>query len=236
MNLKRSLLVLVTVLLVFTTTACSLRASTPPAPTPTQQGGGFPIPGTETMDIFEAIATQTALAEAGGGVPPAATAVLPGVTPQATAGEQLPAQPTQAAPTQPLAQPTQPVVVQPTNPPIVVPTATPGRPSTYTLQKGEFPYCIARRFDVNPVDLLSINGLGVNTVIQPGTSLRIPQSGSFPGGRELRDHPSSYTVRANDTIYSIACLYGDVDPISIAIANGLSEPYSLSSGTTIHIP
>src|SRR5690606_3962464 len=33
------------------------------------------------------------------------------------------------------------------------------RPSTYTLQKGEFPYCIARRFNVDPTQLLSMSGL-----------------------------------------------------------------------------
>ncbi len=71
-------------------------------------------------------------------------------------------------------------------------TATPtqivvsGRPSTYTLQTGEFPWCIARRFNVDPQTLLSLSGLREGVVYPAGTLLRIPQSGSFPGPRALR--------------------------------------------------
>ena len=31
-------------------------------------------------------------------------------------------------------------------------TPTPGRPATYVIQDGEFPYCIARRFNVDLAD------------------------------------------------------------------------------------
>jgi hypothetical protein len=34
----------------------------------------------------------------------------------------------------------------------------------------------------------------------------------------------------------VACRYGDVDPMGIAAANGLSSPYTLTPGTTIQIP
>jgi hypothetical protein len=52
----------------------------------------------------------------------------------------------------------------------------------------------------------------------------------------LQDHPTTYTVAAGDTIYSIACKFGDVDPMSIAIANDLDAPYNLDAGDRIHIP
>jgi spore germination protein YaaH len=119
---------------------------------------------------------------------------------------------------------------------VVVPTATPGRPASYTIHSGEFPYCIARRFDVNPDDLLSLNGLSAGEVIQPGLSLNIPQSGSFPGERAWHSHPSTYTVGGNDTIYGIACYFGDVDPSSIAIANSISLTAPLTIGKTLNIP
>jgi LysM repeat protein len=120
---------------------------------------------------------------------------------------------------------------------VVVPTATPGRPATYTLQKGEFPFCIARRFNLNVADLLALNGLDINSRPQIGFVLRIPQSGVWSsGGRALISHPASYTVKAGDTLYSIACVYGDVDPNAMIVANDLKSPYTLSAGQTLQIP
>ncbi|HXQ34060.1 MAG TPA: LysM peptidoglycan-binding domain-containing protein [Anaerolineales bacterium] len=111
------------------------------------------------------------------------------------------------------------------------------RPSSYTLQKGEFPYCIARRFDVNPEELLSLNGLSDGSIYYPNLSLRIPQSGSFPGTRALSSHPTTYTVRASDqTVYGVACVFGDVDPSAIAQANGISVGAALTAGQTLSIP
>lgn len=122
-------------------------------------------------------------------------------------------------------------------------TATPtqivvsGRPSTYTLQAGEFPWCIARRFNVDPQTLLSLSGLREGVVYPAGTLLRIPQSGSFPGPRALRAHPTTYTISsADETFYSIACLFGDIDPGAIAQANGLALGSPLTVGQTVKIP
>jgi hypothetical protein len=66
--------------------------------------------------------------------------------------------------------------------------------------------------------------------------LTIPTTGTFPGPRALLSHPTTYTVGGGETIYSIACYYGDVDPMAIAAVNALSSPYTLSPGTTIRIP
>jgi LysM repeat protein len=120
-----------------------------------------------------------------------------------------------------------------------LPTSVPvgSRPATYTLQPGEFPYCIARRFDVDPDALLSLNGLSSGTIYRPNLSLRIPQSGSFPGTRALRNHPVTYTVASSsETIYGIACLFGDVDPSAIAQANNIAPSAALTSGQQLSIP
>jgi LysM repeat protein len=121
------------------------------------------------------------------------------------------------------------------------PTTTPVppgvRPATYTLQSGEFPYCIARRFNVDPDQLLSLSGLTSPDIYYSGLKLTIPQSGAFPGDRALIAHPSTYTVVSSDeTLYSIACKYGDVDPAAIASANGISLSASLTVGQQIKIP
>jgi LysM repeat protein len=116
-------------------------------------------------------------------------------------------------------------------------TPTPGLPATYTLQFGEFPYCIARRLNLNPDELLALNNLVDGAVFQPGLVLKIPQTGNpFPGGRALRPHPGTYSVQVDDTIYKIACVYGDVDPIYLAAFNGIAAPYTLQTGRVLNIP
>lgn len=124
-----------------------------------------------------------------------------------------------------------------------VPTSTiavvTDRPATYTLQSGEHPYCIARRYNVDPVDLLSLSGLTINQAysLPAGTLLRIPQTGSFPGDLALRPHPTTYTVTSSDeTFYSIACLFGNVHPSQIAQANGLALGSPLRVGLVLQIP
>jgi len=122
---------------------------------------------------------------------------------------------------------------------LVVPTGIPTitAPSSYTLRTGEYVYCIARRFDVNPADLLALNGLGPYSVVYSGLTLQIPQSGGgFPGQRSLLNHPTTYTVVSGDTIYAIACQFGDVTPEAIAYANKLQEPYRLQAGQDLIIP
>ncbi len=123
----------------------------------------------------------------------------------------------------------------------VQPAATqqPGtRPASYTLQKGEFPYCIARRFNVDPDELLSLNGISSGTVYYAGLTLKIPQTGNpFPGNRMLRTHPGTYTVSsADETVYGVACIYGDIEPSRIAQENGISVDAALTLGQQLRIP
>lgn len=206
--------------------ACTRSASTPPASA---------VPGEETPQaenwqqqtmeaVRFALLTQTAQAASG-------EATTPAVTPTATVVAPL----TPGATAVSAATPTAPA---PTVPAVVLPTSTPlVRPTTYTLQEGEFPYCIARRFNVNPGELLRINGLTSYSVYYAGMDLRIPQSGGgFPGSRALRPHPASYTVRPGDTIYTIACAFGDVDPAMIAYVNNLGGNVKPSPGSVINIP
>lgn len=118
---------------------------------------------------------------------------------------------------------------------VVIPTVT--RPATYTLQEGEFPYCIARRFNVDPTDLVSVNGLAADELVSPGTTLQIPQNSTWTGeGRVRNPHPDTYTVSAGETIYSIACYYGDVSPEAIIAVNQLESPYTLRAGQVLDIP
>jgi LysM repeat protein len=112
-----------------------------------------------------------------------------------------------------------PTAIEPT----LTPTPVNLRPLTYTLHQGEFPYCIARRFNVDPNELLAINRLAPAQTFYAGMLLQIPQSGNiFPGNRTLQVHPTTYLVSLrNETIYSIACSFGDIDPDTIAQVNNI---------------
>jgi LysM repeat protein len=221
----KTLSLVVLVAFSFTLASCVRSASTPPPATetanPNATGGA-----TATYDplaILAQGATQTFQAASGTIVAP--TAGTPVATP--LGGIELPT-------ATPIAVGSPVVVGTPaptyTAPPLV-------KPASYTLQSGEFPYCIARRFDVNPNELLTLNGLSSGDLYEPGMTLTIPQTDlTFPGDRALLAHPATYTVLSGDTIYSVACKYGDVDPLGIAAANGLQSPYTLTVGQSIQIP
>lgn len=214
-------IIIVMVIILIGTSACTRAAYK--APVTNAQATAtlsFPV-STQPNVISEVISgTNTALAAIGTFVPttqpPAATQES-----QATAQVSTAAATNTAAPT------------------IQVPTPTPGLPETYTLHKGESVYCLSRRFNLNPIDLLSLNGLSGAELLPVGYVLKIPSGSEWNldiAARSLLDHPTQYTVVSGDTIYTVACAFGDVDPNAIIFANNLSEPYDLTPGQTIHIP
>ena len=234
MEKKRLLIVIMAGMLVLALAACVRPASTPPSSeaSPTT-AGDFPVPGAtdDVMSQLEQAATQTLMAMQG--------TPISSPTPPLVQGTAAPVQPTSAPADTTVVQPTQAAAAAapPSATPVPLPQPTPGKPSSWTLQKGEFPFCIARRFDVSPEELLRLNGLSSNSYFYAGMVFKIPQTGSgFPGGRALKSHPTNYSVGSGDTIFTIACQYGDVDPYAIAAANGLSSPYNLKSGQSLYIP
>jgi LysM repeat protein len=242
MNRKHIILTAgITLLILVAISACVRPASTPPkgGTSVATTTGAFPVPGStqDVMSQLESLATQTAIALQGGGTPVAPSGAVPTQPGPAQAGQ------TQAVsgspvPTQPPPQPTTALqTTAPQSTPLPYPTATPGLPSNYTLQKGEYPYCIARRFDINPNQLLAASGLSSGGTYPSGTVLKIPKNAdSFPGNRALKSHPTNYTASSGDTAYSIACLFGDVDPNAIVAANGLKSPADVKSGQELYIP
>lgn len=112
-------------------------------------------------------------------------------------------------------------------------------PPTYSLQPGEWPMCIARRYNVDPTAMLSASGLNFESKPDVGYTLNLPQNASWPdkfGPRAIRAHPSDHTVVAGETLFTISCAYGDVDPSGIVSENGLEPPYKLTGGQVLHIP
>ncbi len=110
-------------------------------------------------------------------------------------------------------------------------------PDVYHLKRGEFPYCLARRFDIHPNKLMRVNGFFNGQQFYPGQAVIIPASARpFPGNRALRRHPATHWVSGRETIYSIACTYGDIDPMQIAWLNGLTPPYKIYRGQGLILP
>lgn len=232
MKQARITLVILALTLALLVTGCVQRASTTPAGADeSTPGAKAPEEGatSDVMSQLERAATQTLMALQ-------ATQQPAQATPEPTMAGGEVSQPTTEAPA--VEQPTSaPAAAQPTQAPVAVPTATPGIPTSYTLQKGEHPFCIARRFNVNPSTMLQLSGLSGGDTYYPGLVLRIPQGdGGFPAARSLKAHPTNYTVSAGDTIFSIACEFGDADPNAIIIANSLQSPYDLTAGQNLYIP
>ena len=210
---KTSLIILIAIIASLMFSACTMSASTPPPVTPT----------TNLSEIARQ-ATETAIAKTpkvGDTQVPDETSV-PGTEPTATSA----------------------VEVEPTATP--APTEEEGDseiileypvPDSYTLHSGEHIYCLARRFNILPDDIVDYNGYEYGTLLFPGDVILLPPNGrSYLGNRALQYHPADYTVVYGDTLYSIACLFGDVDPRSIAAANDLDIDQVLTPGTVLQIP
>jgi LysM repeat protein len=233
-----SMLMLVSII----ASACNQPYSQPPSVTntPINPDSLFatPIGGPTNMNDVQNFATGTSLALTGTSAPALVTQTLPVGTPQAatiTPTSLVVINPTTTATATLAVSGTQSSSTQPGG---TLPTSVPvgSRPSTYLLQKGEFPYCIARRFDVNPQELLTLNGLVNGDIYYPNLTLKIPQTGSFPPPRALKPHPTTYTATAGQTVYGVACVFGDVYPSAIAQANNISESAILTASQSLSIP
>lgn len=251
---KRFFIFILVILFVFVLAACTRSASQPPS---SDEDVNLPLPTLGTQDpmkLLEEMGTQTAVAQEAGakevdvGTGEDQPVAEEGTAEEGVAEEAAPEGETgvEAAPEGGEGEEAAPEETGEAGE--AEPEAGGGQepvavkeydvPNTYTLKTGEFPYCIARRFNISPSALLSANGLGLNSQVSAGTKLTIPKNADpwDQGKRALRDHPTNYTVVSGDTVYSIACLFGDVDPRAIEDVNGLSGGYSLSAGQVIKIP
>ena len=211
---------------------CTISYSNPPTGSPKGDGTSAYSTNSGPVATMNALRTafiqQTVQASGQNGTPAGATntasfstvAVTPTV--EGTPGTQAPAATATA---------TQPALP-------LAPTSTPGVPTTYKIHEGETIYCLARRFNIDPADILAANNDDPN--VYPDDVINIPQHGNaFPGERALHPHTAnmSYTVTAGyDTIYKIGCYFGDVDPNRIIAANSLKDPFTLALGQKIVIP
>jgi LysM repeat protein len=216
---SRTFIILMLVgIFIFGLTSCKLPASKGPQ----SNSDGFPVPGGSDQTPgginVSTFATQTA------------QAAPPTVVASSVPSENPPASPYPEATSVP-------GVPESTSTSIVYVTATPGNPpASYKLEAGEFPFCIARRFNVSLTELLSLNGLTTSSYFYAGQVLQIPQTGNpFDGPRALHEHPDYFKIQPGDTLNTIACYYGDVSPDMISLQNGLHST-DLPVGEVLIIP
>lgn len=237
-GMKRSASIFATLTLIAVLlSACNKPYSTQPAvtntPIDTSSLFATPVSVSTGLNDVEIFATQTAQALN----PALLNTATPGVAPQnptvtSTPFVQLPSTST-ATPTSTLALPP-----GATSTPGSVPSGS--RPPTYVLQSQEFPFCIARRYNLDPDSLLAQNGLDSGTVYYSGFQLNLSNVASpFPGNRALQSHPTTYTVTGNadTTVYGVACKFGDIEPSAIVSANSsITLDSTLNVGQTLNIP
>ncbi len=98
---------------------------------------------------------------------------------------------------------------------------------TYTVQKGDTLYIIARRFNVSVQSIVSLNSLTNPDLIYPGQQLKIPTPAE--GMTQI------YTVRAGDTTWIIAQRFRTTVS-RIAQLNNLADPAFLNIGQKLIVP
>jgi len=221
--------------------ACDLQYSTPPVVTntPIDPNSLFatPIGGATEMSDIEAFGTQTAQA-----ANPVTSSPAPqNSTATSTPFVSLPNNPT-LTPTATLAVPAGATLTPLPGGPTTTPIPSGSRPPNYTLQREEFPYCIARRYNLDPDSLILENQLSSGTLYFAGYVLDLRNvAAPFPGVRALRPHPATYTVTGNadSTVHGVACKFGDVFPeaiVQLPTNGGITLNSALTIGQILNIP
>ncbi|MBQ9024158.1 MAG: LysM peptidoglycan-binding domain-containing protein [Bacilli bacterium] len=98
---------------------------------------------------------------------------------------------------------------------------------TYTVQRGDTLWSIAKKFNTNVNDLKRVNNLNTNTLFV-GQTLKVP------GYYTAEDTNITYVVKRGDTLYSISRQYG-VPVDTLRRINNLTSDV-LSIGQEISIP
>jgi LysM repeat protein len=113
-------------------------------------------------------------------------------------------------------------------------TGPTGGATTYTVQRGDWLYAIARKFGVSVAALQAANPSVTSNVVYPGQVLNIPARGTGappPNPKNL----VRYTVQYGDTLFSIAVRF-HTTTYALQIANHLANSNFIYPGQVLTIP
>ncbi len=108
-------------------------------------------------------------------------------------------------------------------------------PTLHTVAWGETLSSIARTYGVTPQAIASTNRLRLDSWVYAGTQLRIPNGSNAPASVPSTTPSGYYTVRAGDTLFSIAARFGTT-VAAISTANNLPSNGVLYVGWSLKIP
>jgi LysM repeat protein len=144
----------------------------------------------------------------------------------------------------PTAEPTMPPTeVPPTEipPTEIPPTAAPApttAPSsgttTYTVQRGDTLYSIARRYGTTVEAIAAANGIANPSRIRVGQTLTIPGGTGSPAPAPSGGG-TTYVVQRGDNLFRIALRYG-ISYAYLAQYNGIADPSRIYVGQVLKIP
>jgi LysM repeat protein len=107
-------------------------------------------------------------------------------------------------------------------------------PTTYTVQQGDTVSGIAARYGLSAQEILVRNGLGWNTIIHAGQTLRLAST-PVGGAVTTTSSTASYHVKQGDTVSGIAAKVG-VPTAALLSANELSQRSVIYPGQTLRVP
>ncbi len=108
-------------------------------------------------------------------------------------------------------------------------------PTIHVVAWGETLYSIARIYGIAPQTLASLNGISINSWVYAGQQLAIPSHSSRVDPARSLSPSGYYTVRAGDTLFSIASRFG-TDAESLAEMNDLPSAGLIYVGWALKVP
>ncbi len=114
--------------------------------------------------------------------------------------------------------------------------------NVHVVQKGDTYWLIAQKYGVSLSALLAANGANESSVLNIGDRVVIPSQGGSGGGSAQNNSGGApyvtyikYTVRSNDTLWSIAIDHG-IPFSELLEANGLNENSFVKDGQVLTVP